>query len=119
MALMQQLEMVPSNTDGLTIKIERKIKNLEAFQEMVEVSVDTMLDYEQRKFVDLVYFKNMIWQQISKQKKTDKNKFYARQNNTIKVLAWCFGYLPEDEIEGVLGIFMNQAPVLWEHTKVG
>ena len=97
-------------------EIERKINNLETLKEIVEISID-MLDHEQQQLVDMIYCRNMTWQQICMDLAIDKNTFYARKNDIIKVLAWCFGYLPEEEAEKVLGIFIDQA--LWQKTKVG
>lgn len=42
--------------EGNTIqKLERKIKNLETMKKIVEISIDTMLDPEQKQLVNLIY----------------------------------------------------------------
>lgn len=98
-------------------KLNLMIKNLETIKEIVEISINTMLDNEQRQLVEMIYCQNMTWQQICMQLSIDKNTFYNRKNDIVKVLAWCFGYLPDAEVEQVLGLFMDQA--LWQKTKVG
>lgn len=97
-------------------KLDLKIKNLRNLKEIVEISIDTMFDDEQRQLVDMIYYQNMTWQQICMELSIDKNTFYNRKNDIVKVLAWCFGYLPDDEAEQVLGLFIDQA--LWQKTKV-
>lgn len=92
-------------------KLELKIKNLEALKRIVEISIDTMLDLEQRQLVKLIYTENMTWQEICIKLSIDKNTFYQQKNEIVKVLAWCFGYLPDSEVEEVLGMFMDQK--LW------
>ncbi len=99
------------------LKIERKIKNLECLKEIVEVSVDTMLDQEQKLTVEMIYFQKKTWQDTCYDLMIDKNTYYARKDEIVKVLAWCFGYLPDEEVEQVLGMFMDQA--LWSKNKTG
>ena len=53
-------------------KIELAISNLETIKGIVEVSIDTMLDREQRQLVDMIYVKNMSWQQICDNQSIDK-----------------------------------------------
>lgn len=102
--------------EGDTIqKLERKIKNLEAMQEIVEISIDTMLDPEQRKLVKLTYFENLSWQQITIEMNINKNTYYEQKNNIVKVMAWCFGYLNEDEAREILGLFTEEA--LWRENS--
>lgn len=95
-------------------KLERKIKNLETMRGIVEISIDTMLDREQRQLVDMIYTQQQPWQQICDTLSIDKNTYYDRKNNIVKVLAWCFGYLPDEEAEEVLGLFMDET--LWENS---
>lgn len=90
-------------------ELEHKIKNLKNLKEIVEVSINTMLDDEQRQLVDMIYWQNKTWLQICMELSIDKNTFYNKKNDIVKVLAWCFGYLPDDEAEPVLGIFTDQA----------
>lgn len=99
----------------IILKLERKIKNLETLEEIVEVSIKTMLDSDQEQLVDLIYNRNMTWQQICIKLSIDKNTFYAKKKEIVKVLAWCFGYLPDEEAEEVLGLFMDQA--LWQKSR--
>lgn len=96
-------------------KLERKIKNLSALKEIVEVSIKTMLDQEQEQLVALIYTRGMSWQQICMKQSIDKNTFYTKKNEIVKVLAWCFGYLPDEEAEEVLGLFIDQA--LWQKSR--
>jgi hypothetical protein len=104
--------------EGDTIrKLELKIKNLETLKGIVEVSIDTVLDQEQRQLVKLIYEQKMPWQAIIQDLHIDKNTYYQKKNDIVKLLAWCFGYLPDDEAEDVLGLFMDQA--LWQEKKVG
>ncbi len=101
--------------EGDTIqKLERKIKNLEAMQEIVEVSIDTMLGPEQRRLVDLIYNQEQAWQQTCQSLHIDKNTYYRKKNEIVRVLAWCFGYLPDKEAEKVLGLFIDRT--LWENS---
>lgn len=93
------------------LKIEAKIKNLENLKEIVETSIDIMLDPEQRKIIELIYFQKKTWQETCYELLIDKNTYYAQKDEIIKVLAWCFGYLPDEEVEEVLGMFME--PALW------
>ena len=104
--------------EGDTIqKLERKIKNLETMQEIVEVSINTMLDADQRQLLDLIYNQGQPWQQICHNLSIDKNTYYQKKNDIVKILAWCFGYLPEKEAEEVLGLFMDRS--LWEKSGGG
>jgi len=90
-------------------KLELKIKNLETLKKIVEVSIDTMLDAEQRKLVKMIYFQNMTWQQTCMELSVDKNTYYAKKNDIVKLMAWCFGYMPDDVAEEVWGLFADQA----------
>ena len=98
-------------------KIEQKIKNLETMQEIVEDSIGTMLDHDQRQLVEMIYWQQKTWQVICMELMIEKNCYYNQKNDIVKVLAWCFGYLPDDEAEKALGIFMDQA--LWQRARVG
>jgi uncharacterized protein YheU (UPF0270 family) len=93
-------------------KLERKIKNMETLNEIVEISLDTMLSSEQRQLVDMIYNQQRPWQQICNALSIDKNGYYDRKNEIVRVLAWCFGYMPDEEAEDMLGLFMDQA--LWK-----
>jgi len=108
---------VINRIEGDTVrKLELKIKNLEALKEIVEVSIDTMLDQEQRQMIEMIYVKKMSWLQICEKQSFDKNTYYDQKNSIVKTLAWCFNYLSDEEAEEVLGLFMDQA--LWQKTKV-
>ena len=96
-------------------KLKRKVKNLETMQEIVEISVDTMLDNEQKRLVDFVYNQQQPWQICCQELHIEKNTYYQKKNEVVKVLAWCFGYLPDDEAEEVLGLFVDRS--LWEKTR--
>lgn len=103
--------------EGDTInKLQLKIKNLLALQEIVEISVDTMLDEPQKTLINKIYWKKCSWQEITMDLLLDKNTYYAQKDEIVKVLAWCFGYLPDEEVEEVLGIFIDQA--LWQKSNV-
>ena len=97
------------------LKLQCKIKNLEVLKQIVEVSVDTMLDSEQKRLVEKIYYKKHTWQEITIDMSIDKNTYYDSKNEIVKVLGWCFGYLPDEEVESVLGMFMDQA--LWKKAK--
>ncbi len=99
------------------LKLDRKIKNLEALKEIVEVSTDTMLSQEQKQTVDMIYFQKLSWQDTCSRLCIDKNTYYSRKDEIVKVLSWCFGYLPDEEVENVLGMFMD--PILWQKEKGG
>ena len=60
----------------------------------------------------MIYYQKLTWQETCCELAIDKNTYYARKDEIIKVLAWCFGYLPDKEVEEVLGMFMDQA--LWK-----
>lgn len=96
-------------------KLERKIKNLETLREIVEVSMDTMLTSEQKGLVKMIYFDRNPWQQTCQEMCIDKNTYYANKNEVVKILAWCFGYLPDEQAEEILGLFMDQA--LWQKAR--
>jgi hypothetical protein len=97
------------------LKLECKIKNLEVLKEIVETSIDIMLDPEQKRVVEKIYFEKCTWQDITIDMCIDKNTYYARKDEIVRVLSWCFGYLPDEEVETVLGMFMDQA--LWKCAK--
>ena len=97
------------------LKIEQKIRNLETMQEIVEDSIGTMLDHDQQQLVEMIYWQQKTWQMICMELAIEKNTYYTRKNDIVKVLAWCFGYLPDDEAEQALGIFMDQA--LWQKAR--
>lgn len=98
-------------------KIEQKIRNLENMQEIVESSIDTMLDPEQKQLVEMIYWQQKSWQAICMDLSIEKNSYYCRKNDIVRVLAWCFGYMPDDEAERSLGLFMDQA--LWQMARGG
>lgn len=93
-------------------KLERKINNLATMQEIVEISLDTMLNGEQKELINLIYNQQLPWQQICDRLLIDKNTYYDQKNEIVKVLAWCFGYLPDEEAEMALGLFTDLS--LWE-----
>lgn len=92
-------------------KIEQKIKNLQTLKEIVEISIDTMLNGEQRQLVQMFYYEERDWQYICDEKGMDDNTFYRKKNDIVKTMAWCFGYLPDEEVEEAMGLFMEQT--LW------
>ncbi len=82
--------------EGDTIqKLERKIKNLETMQEIVEISVDIMLDDFERRIVDVTYNKEQPWQEACRTLGIEKSAYYERRRKIVQELAWCFGYLDE------------------------
>ncbi len=91
-------------------KIECKIKNLETMKEIVEISIDTMLDSEQKQLVDLVYNQECPWQRTCIELHIDKSTYYRWKHEIVRVLAWCFGYLPDEEAGGVMGLFVGGSP---------
>lgn len=97
-------------------KYRRKIENLQRWKEIVETSIDIMLDPDQRQLVSLAYFKRLPWQQICQQKLIDKNTYFNERRSIVKVLAWCFGYLDDDEAREVLGLFAEEE--LWKRKAV-
>lgn len=104
---------VINRLEGDTIqKLERKIKNMETLKEIVEISIDTMLDDDQKGLVELIYFQRLSWQQICSNRVIDKNTYYERKNEIVKIMAWCFGYMPDEEAQGMLGLFVDRA--LWK-----
>lgn len=96
----------------LETKYRRKIENLQRWKEIVETSIDIMLDPDQQQLVNLAYFKRLPWQQICQQLVLDKNTYFNERRNIVKVLAWCFGYLDDDEAREVLGLFAEEE--LWK-----
>lgn len=76
-------------------KIERKIKNLETMKEIVEISVDIMLDDFERRIVDVTYNKEQPWQEACRTLGIEKSAYYERRRKIVQELAWCFGYLDE------------------------
>jgi|GEM_PF-1543158 len=110
---------VINRIEGDTVqKLEQKINNLENLKKVVEVSIETMLNSEQRQLVNMKYYQHLTWQQICIELAINKNTFYDRKNDIVEILAWCFGYLPDDQVEEVLGLFMDKA--LWQQkSKVG
>lgn len=95
----------------LEAKYRRKIENLKRWKEIVETSIDIMLDPDQRELVDLAYWQRLSWQQICQQMIIDKNTFFNKRRDIVKVLAWCFGYLDDDEAREILGLFAEEE--LW------
>jgi len=86
--------------EGDTIqKLERKIKNLETLKEIVEISVDIMLSDFERKIVDIAYNKEEPWQNACKILNIEKSAYYEHRKRIVRKLAWCFGYLPDDEFD--------------------
>ena len=97
-------------------KYRRKIENLQRWKEIIETSIDIMLDPDQRQLVNLAYFKRLPWQRICQDKLLDKNTYFNERRNIVKVLAWCFGYLDDDEAREVLGLFAEEE--LWKRKAV-
>lgn len=100
----------------LETKYQRKIENLQRWKEIVETSLEVMLDPDQRQLVEMTYFKRLPWQTICQDRLIDKNTYFNERRNIIKVLAWCFGYLDDDEAREVLGIFAEEE--LWKRKAV-
>lgn len=96
----------------LEAKYRRKIENLKRWKEIVETSIDIMLDPGQRELVNLTYWKRLSWQQVCDQMVLDKNTFFNQRRDIVKVLAWCFGYLDDDEAREILGLFAEEE--LWK-----
>lgn len=100
----------------LETKYQRKIENLQRWKEIVETSLEVMLDPDQRQLVDMTYFKRLPWQTICQDRLIDKNTYFNERRNIIKVLAWCFGYLDDEEAREVLGLFAEEE--LWQRKVV-
>lgn len=101
---------VINRIDGDIIrKLELKISNLVALQDIVECSINTMLTAEEKEMVNMIYFRQLPWQQVCMELHCDKNSYYAKKSDIIKILAWCFGYMPDDVAEEVWGLFADQA----------
>lgn len=99
---------VINRIEGETVvKIEAKIQNLIKLKEIVETSIDIMLNVDQKTTVDLIYFKKKTWQETCYELTIDKNTYYTRKDEIVKILAWCFGYLPDEEVKEVLGMFID------------
>jgi RinA family phage transcriptional activator len=94
------------------LKIEREIESLEKMIKKIDDAINTLLNTEQRRLVDMKYSQSMTWQQICIELSIDKNTFYDLRNDIIKNLAWSIGKLPKDEAEKELGLFME--PVVWQ-----
>jgi len=95
----------------LEAKYNQKIENLIRWMEIVENSIEKMLDPDQRELVSMTYWQRLPWQQICQEKLIDKNTFYAQRKDIVKVLAWCFGYLNDDDAQEILGLFAEEE--LW------
>lgn len=67
--------------------------------------------------VNMIYFRQLPWQQVCMELHCDKNSYYSKKADIIEILAWCFGYMPDDEAEKCMGLFVDQA--LWKRTNVG
>lgn len=93
-------------------KIEQKIKNLETLKEIVEDSIDRMLDSDQKRLVILQYDQKRSWLQITHEMSISKNTYYDMKDEIVKILAWCFNYLPDEAVEETLGLFTDL--ILWE-----
>lgn len=100
----------------LEAEYRHKIEKLKQWKEIVEASVNNMLDPEQKELINLTYWKRLPWQQVCQQMVLDKNTFYNQRRYIIKVLAWCFGYLEDDEAREVLGLFTEEE--LWKNKVV-
>lgn len=93
----QVASMAVRVVDGVG-RLERKIKNLEALYVIVERSVNTMLDEEQQRMVDLIYYKGKSWEEVCRVMGIDKNTYYDKKHAMIRVLAWCFGQIDSGEV---------------------
>lgn len=93
---------------GAIQKIDREIKELDSLRELIEISIDTMLNDEQRGLIQSIYFQQNSWQRTCTIMSIDKNTYYDKKNEIIKVLSWCLGYLPDIEAKGALGLGMGQ-----------
>ncbi|MEA4924928.1 MAG: hypothetical protein VB084_06390 [Syntrophomonadaceae bacterium] len=100
-------------------KIDREIKELSSLRELIEISIDTMLTDEQKSLIQSIYYQQNSWQKTCDIMSIDKNTYYEKKNEIIKVLSWCFGYLPDLEVQEVLGLFMNQGSLQQSIKKSG
>ncbi len=89
-------------------EIDRKIKALESFREIIEMSMNTMLSEEQKCLIKTIYFQRNTWQQTCCILSIDKNTYYEKKNELVRLLSWCFGYLSEAEAQNVLGLIIDQ-----------
>ncbi len=88
-------------------EIEQKIKNLVTLKEIVEGSIERMLSPEQKRLVALQYDKKQSWLQITQEMGISKNTYYDMKDEIVKILAWCFNYLPDEAVEENLGLFTD------------
>ncbi len=88
-------------------KMEQKIKQLSTIIEIIDHSVEVMLDEEEKAIIDLTYNKQKSWQYICSDlgiQGLEKDVYYRKRKQIIHKMAWCLGILPDDEGEKLLGI---------------
>lgn len=88
-------------------KTKQKIKQLNTLIEIIDHSIETMLDEEEKAILDLTYVKRKSWQYICSDlgiQGMEKDVYYRKRKQMIHKLSWCLGILPDQEAEKFLGI---------------
>jgi RinA family phage transcriptional activator len=85
--------------DGVAVRdLEKEIRRMQVLEEIVKSSINDMLNEDQKILVDLIYFQKLSWWQICDKLVINKNTYYKRKNELIKILAKCFNYIPDEEV---------------------
>lgn len=89
-------------------KMKQKIKQLTTLIKIIDHSIETVLDDEEKTIIDLTYNKRKSWQYICSDlgiQGMEKDVYYRKRKQIIHKMSWCLGILPDNEAEKLLGIF--------------
>lgn len=88
-------------------KTQQMIQQLKALMELVEHSLEIMMDAEEKAIINLTYNQKKSWQYICSDlgiQGLEKDVYYRKRKQIIHKMAWCLGLLPDEEADEVLGI---------------
>ncbi|MGS0763716.1 hypothetical protein [Syntrophomonas curvata] len=88
-------------------KTQQMIQQLKTLMELVEHSLEIMMDAEEKAIINLTYNQKKSWQYICSDlgiQGLEKDVYYRKRKQIIHKMAWCLGLLPDEEADEVLGI---------------
>lgn len=73
--------------------MEREIEKLEKWTKIIDVAMAT-LDEEEQKLIDLIYNKGWPNEKVYMELSISRSAFFNKKKETVKKLAWNFGFIP-------------------------
>lgn len=87
------------------VKLERfrkRIEYLKAWKEVVDLSMDIMLDDDERAVIENCYFRRLSVRAGCRLFGISLPVYYGIKRRALETLGWCFGMVDEDELDELM-----------------